>query len=118
MKQIFCIMSLILLFSCDDIIEVPDITDETVTVLAPADGVTLTTASITFNWSNVDDADSYRLQIATPTFVEAQQILADSLITDTNFTITLDSGNYQWRLRAENSEYQTAYITQDFTIEE
>lgn len=118
MKRIFYIFSLALIFSCDDIIEVPDISDDTVTILAPTDGTNLTTTSVTFNWNTLEDSDNYRIQIASPTFANAEQLLTDSLITETNFDITLQAGDYEWRVRAENSEYQTVYTIQSFSIEE
>lgn len=118
MKRVLILIGLIVLWSCDDIIEVPDISSETVAVLAPTDGAALTTTSVTFNWSSVEDVDNYRIQIATPSFANAEQLLTDSLTTDTNFDITLQSGEYEWRIRAENSDYQTAYTTQSFSIEE
>lgn len=118
MKRIFYILSFFLIISCDDIIEVPDISNETVSVLAPTDGVILTSTSVTFNWNAIENAENYRLQIATPTFAEAQQIVTDSLTSDLSFTTILEVGSYQWRVRAENSDYQTVYTSQSFTIEE
>ena len=122
MKRLFFIVGLLAVFSCDDIIEVPDISDEVVSILAPTDGATLTNTSVTFNWNAVEDAENYRLQIATPTFDAAQQIEIDRLIDvaslaeGLSFTTTLQSGGYEWRIRAENSAYQTAYTTQSFEV--
>ncbi|TCK65002.1 hypothetical protein DFQ05_2214 [Winogradskyella wandonensis] len=117
MKKLSILILLFLSVSCDDIIEVPDISNEIVTILAPTDGVTISATSITFNWNAVADAENYRLQIATPTFAEAQQIITDSLTTQLNLNIDLEAGAYQWRIRAENSEYQTAFSTQSFTVQ-
>ncbi len=118
MKKLFVLIGILIFHSCEEITEVPDISDETLTVLAPTDGVTLSTTSVTFNWNAVEDADNYRLQIATPNFTEAQQIVIDSLTPELNLNITLETSDYQWRVRAENSDFQTAYTTQSFTVEE
>lgn len=112
MKRLF------LTISCDDITEVPDISSDVITILAPTDGVTLSTTMVTFNWNAVDNADNYELQIATPSFSAAQQIVVDSITTSLSITETLPVGDYEWQLRAENSEFQTEYTTQGFTIEE
>jgi hypothetical protein len=105
-------------YTCDDIIEVENIAENTITVLAPTNNSVLVEGDIIFSWDDIQDATQYRLQIATPTFENAAQILLDSTISATNFSNLLELGNYEWRVRAENSEYQTGYITQNFTVEE
>lgn len=107
-----------LLISCEEIIEVVDISDKSVVVLAPTDTATLAITDINFSWEAVEDAEHYKLQIATPNFESANQIVLDTTITTTSFNQALELGNYEWRVRAENSDYQTAYSTQSFTIEE
>ena len=116
-RLIFIILYGVFVLSCDDIIEVEDISERTVTVLAPTDESILIITDVNFSWDDVEDSEQYRLQIATPDFETATQIVLDTTIVFTNFTKTLDLGNYEWRIRAENSDYQTAYTTQRFSIE-
>jgi hypothetical protein len=116
-KLIFIILFGVVILACDDIIEVEDISERTVTVLAPTDESILTITDVNFSWNDVEDSEQYRLQIATPDFETATQIVLDTTIVFTNFTKPLDLGNYEWRIRAENSGYQTAYTTQRFSIE-
>ncbi|MFD2916849.1 hypothetical protein [Psychroserpens luteus] len=119
MKRTFLIVLLVfLLSSCDDIIEVENISENVITVLAPTNNSVLTQGDIIFSWNDVQDATQYRLQLATPSFENASQILLDSIVTITNFSKSLELGNYEWRVRAENSEYQTIYTTQNFAVEE
>ncbi len=106
------------LVSCEEIIEITDISSEHVTVLAPLDNTTLTSKSVTFTWEAMEEVEGYHLQIATPSFANALQIVKDSTLTTTNFLTTLDFNDYEWRIRAENSGYTTVYITQRFSIEE
>lgn len=115
-KIVLFLLALII-FSCEDIIEVPDISQKVVVVLAPTEDVVINETNINFSWNIVEDADTYKLQIATPNFEAATQIVLDTTITNTNFTKMLDVGSYQWRIRAENSDYQTNYTTQSFTVE-
>ena len=118
MRSLYFFILLGFVLSCSEIIEVPDISDITVNVLAPINGAVLNTTNVSFTWDDVEDAESYRLQIANPNFENAIQIPVDSTLTETNFTTTLDIGNYEWRIQALNSGYQTSYTTQSLTIEE
>jgi hypothetical protein len=118
MRHLKLLLAIILLASCEEIIEVVDISDKSVVVLAPTDTATLTITDINFSWEDVEDAEQYKLQIATPSFESANQVVLDTTITTTSFNQALELGNYEWRVRAENSDYQTTYSTQSFTIEE
>lgn len=118
MRYLKLLLVVCLLVSCEEIIEVVDISNENVVVLAPTDTAILAITDINFSWEAVEDAEQYNLQIATPNFESANQIVLDTTITTTNFNQNLELGNYEWRVRAENSDYQTAYSIQSFTIEE
>ena len=119
MKRVIVVLSIfIIVINCDDIIEVEDISNDNVTLLAPTNGTILNITDLTFTWQALEDAESYHIQIATPSFSEALQIVSDSIVTVLRFSTTLDANEYQWRVRAENSGYQTLYTTQSFTIEE
>jgi hypothetical protein len=119
MKKLLTLMALsFVIFTCDDIIEVEDISDEIVIVLAPVNDSVLGEGSVIFSWNDVQDASQYRLQLATPSFENASQILLDSIVNATNFPKVLELGDYEWRVRAENSEYQTQYTIQNFIVEE
>lgn len=116
-KSIVYLLLIFVSLSCEDIIEVPDISQKVVMVLAPTEDFVINETNINFSWNTVEDADTYKLQIATPNFEAATQIVLDTTTTNTNFTKILDVGSYQWRVRAENSDYQTNYTTQSFTVE-
>jgi hypothetical protein len=119
MKKLIYILTLFcFVLSCSEIIGVEDISDKTLSVIAPTNGAILNTGTLIFTWDSLEDAEEYKIQIATPSFENAIQILTDSTLTTTSFSTTLENGNYQWRIRAENSGYQTQFSTQNFTIEE
>lgn len=117
MKKIIGLISIIVVISCDDIVGIDDISDNEVTIIAPSEGTVLNTLSPTFSWEILDGAETYQLQIATPSFENATQVVLDTTITSTNFSFSLDLGIYAWRIRAENSAYETPYTTQSFSIE-
>ncbi|WP_323787692.1 hypothetical protein [Psychroserpens sp.] len=119
MKKMIVLMLIFgLTLNCDDIIEIEDITNKQVEILAPSDNSVLVPSNITFSWTALEQVDSYHLQIATPNFENATQIIIDTLVVATNLSNELSLGDYQWRVRAQNSQYQTQYTTQNFSIEE
>ena len=112
------VLILFLLWNCEEIILEEDISQEMVRVLAPTDNSVFSITTINFSWEPVEFADKYQLQIAVPNFQEALQIVEDTLVTQSNFTKSLNPQNYEWRVRALNSAYETIYTTQAFRIEE
>lgn len=115
---------LAILYSCEDILEVPDISNQTVTVFAPLDNTVINGNDISFNWDTVEDATRYRFQLAAPNFETTQQLVLDSIFevdslgrVDTRIQQTLVNGNYAWRVRALNSDYQTAYTLSGFQVD-
>lgn len=119
MKSFISLLCLAFCFvACDDIIEVEDISEKEVIMLAPINNAILDTIAVTFTWEALEDAEQYHLQIATPNFENAQQIVKDSVLVVTSFFTSLDTKDYEWRIRAENSGYSTKYSQQRFKIEE
>lgn len=118
MKNNVTLLLLIFIFSCEQLIEVEDISNDTLTVLAPADNIITDITIINFSWEVLDYAETYHLQIARPNFDMTQEIVVDTLISSTNFPKSLLSGNYQWRIKAKNFGYETPYTTQNLTIED
>ncbi len=116
-KWIF-ILVLSCCLSCDDIVEIPDISAETVDILAPSNGTVLKDTEVTFTWESVTDAETYTLQVARPNFTNAAQIIVDTTISKTTFSKTLSLETYTFRVRAENSGYTTKYFESTFVIEE
>ncbi|WCT13659.1 hypothetical protein [Mucilaginibacter jinjuensis] len=105
-----------LISSCKDIIE-PSITDRTITAEAPGDKFQTTSYNINFWWDDVDDALQYRLQVVTSKFDSVPGLVLDTVVKATKFSINLNPGNYQWRVRAENGSTKTNYSqAKSFTI--
>lgn len=119
MKQMIRFLSLVLLlftaWACSDFLE-EDIEDDFLVLLGPGEGVSTETQSPTFWWDELKDATHYRLQIARPNFTDMEALELDTLITSTKFSHTLFPSDFEWRVRAENSGYQTAYTTRTLTV--
>ncbi|WP_306639603.1 hypothetical protein [Sanyastnella coralliicola] len=105
----------LLLGSCDVIFE-DDIDGQTITLLAPADETSTTIQTINFDWMDLDDAVAYRIQVGEPNFVGLEALVLDSLVTQSELEIVLNPGNYEWRVRGENSGSETEYAVRSLTI--
>ncbi|NVN18073.1 hypothetical protein GUA46_06955 [Muricauda sp. HICW] len=111
------------LVACEDILEVPDISGQSVNLLAPSDGSVLDDNSVNLNWEGVEEATGYSVQVASPNFENAAQILLDSVIEmDTlgylpnQIRQHLFNGNYEWRVKAFNSGFETIYSSNGFQV--
>jgi hypothetical protein len=112
----FILLVIWVFVACDDIIEVVDISDKTVAILAPTNGSVVDTTFVNFSWQALEDAETYRVQVATPNFNEAAQILLDTVVTKTDVSGQLNVNNFEWRVKALNSGYETLYTTQHFSV--
>lgn len=112
---------LCLLISCEEIVSVPDISEDMIEVIAPASGAVLEEGNITFSWEELEFANEYQLQIATPNFTEAAQVVVDTIVGDSlqssrNLTRTLSPEIYQWRIRGLNDNFETDYTTRNLEV--
>lgn len=115
-KSFLLLLAIGMLCSCEAIF-VENISNATVTILAPTQGTTVSKGVVNFNWNVVNDSELYQIQIAIPTFTNASQIVLDTTISNTSFSKNLTVGAYQWRVKALNSDYQTKYTTTSFEVE-
>ena len=92
--------------SCGIFIE-NDISTESVIVNSPGDSVFA--ASVFFGWEENEDALEYRVVVATPSFDDLQQIILDTFITSTDFSLELLPDDYEWKIRPENAGYEGIY---------
>lgn len=90
-------------YGCEDIIE-EDISDDEINITYPRNQQ-IESNVVTFQWSALDGADDYRVQV----YAENQNMVLDSLVETNSFTYELDPGTYQWRVRGENFAYETPY---------
>ncbi len=103
-------------FSCEEILIETDISESTVELVSPVNNAQFQTTSVTFTWNEVEDATEYQIQIAKPSFANPMQIVLDTTITATSYTQQLTIGQYEWRVRALNSSYNTVYSSRTITI--
>lgn len=114
----------VLVVGCEDILEEVDISNRNVTVFAPVNDAVVTTNSVQFNWDVVEDATAYRMQLVTPDFENAVQLLLDTTFVQdsigsvaTQIQQNLLNGNYTWRIKAMNSGFETPYAQNAFVVD-
>lgn len=113
-SKLILITLAIVSFSCEDILE-EDITNDLVQIVYPTEGVIVESNVAVFQWNILEGADDYRVQI----YSSNQFKVFDTLVNTNTVTLPLIQGTYQWRVRGENSAYQSSYsfpIT--FNVEE
>jgi hypothetical protein len=113
----FSLLAILLLFiSCEELINEEDISKDSVQLLAPTNNSTIDEGEIGFTWKALSGSDDYKLQIATPNFTSAIQVVLDTTISKNSFTTTLIAGEYEWRVKALNSAYETEFITHALVV--
>ncbi len=95
-----CIVSL----SCEDILE-KDITNDTIQTISPTNTSEVVSNVVNFQWNSLKGANKYRVQV----YGTNQNVILDSLVNNTNLSYPLTQGQYQWKVRGENSAYQSSY---------
>ena len=108
-----CIAMLIVVACKKDFI-VQDISKKSITVNAPANNTVTSSNAITFWWELLDGAEQYNIQLVKPNFNNIVTLVTDTNVTSNKLNLTLQPGDYQWRIRAFNAGHTTAY--QVFTL--
>lgn len=115
-KYIAVFLTVLSIISCEEVLFEPDITEETVTLIAPANNAEIEANSVRFNWESVEGASDYEIQIATPNFANANQLVLNTVTDSTFYQIELIENEYEWQVRAQNSGYATPYSSAKFKV--
>lgn len=108
-KLYFLFLALMCLQGCDTAFEV-ELTGKKVTLLAPANNLITSDSTQVFYWETLKGATEYRLQVVSPRFDSIVKLIEDTTIRFDRFEITgLDTGIYQWRVKALNSASATEH---------
>lgn len=94
--------------SCDDIFE-EEITDEKITLIFPEANDIIEGENVTFQWEDNKDIDEFRLRVRT----EDNLIVLDTLVTSISFATDFELGNYCWKVRGENSAFETPFSAEN-----
>ena len=121
--KVIVLFLLLLITSCEEILFEEDITEETITVLAPADNSVLNQSPSSFSWNSVQGVNQYEVQLVSPDFDNAGTLVLDTVVTQpVNSLVRFDSpsnlapGSYQWRVTGYNNNYNTRATVSSFEI--
>ncbi len=114
------LLAVFLIFSscitaCSEFIEYP-LEKKNVNLLAPMDSLSTHDNEVSFYWEQHEDAEKYRLQVATPNFESIQKIVIDTVTTLDHLNLTIQPGQYSWRVRPENLGSTGLFTQHQFTI--
>lgn len=115
-KYITIFLTVLSIISCEEVLFEQDISEETVTLIAPANDTEIAANSVRFNWEPVQGASDYEIQIATPNFANANQLVLNTVTDSTFYQMELVQNEYEWRVRARNSGYATTYSSAKFKV--
>jgi hypothetical protein len=103
MAALICLLLGIALGGCKEVFE-KSLDKVTVVLSAPGNNVVSDSTTQAFWWQPVDTSISYELQIVTPRFDSVVSLVMDTTTGTNILSLTLVPAQYQWRVRAFNSE--------------
>lgn len=117
MKRFLAVLFLISgsFVACSEFMEYP-LEKKSVNLIAPMDSVSTQDEVVSFFWERHEDADKYRLQVATPNFEAIQKIVIDTVTTEDHLNLTVKAGSYTWRVRPENYGSVGLFTSRQLTI--
>jgi uncharacterized protein YegP (UPF0339 family) len=86
-----------------------DLVGTKVSLLSPADKSTVVDKKVTFWWNSLTGAEKYNLQVVSPSFDNPLKLITDQWVTTNSVVMQLEAGNYEWRVKAANSNSETGY---------
>jgi hypothetical protein len=87
--------------SCDEII-ISNISDDRVILTSPDDSLHTKLTHQIFSWEKVNSAMNYKLSVQSN-----GTLILDSLLDENSFAMDLDTGKYEWCVKAVNAGYET-----------
>lgn len=115
-KYILGCVLILTIFSCEEVLFEQDISGDTLRLIAPANNTEIEANSVRFNWESLEGATNYEIQIAIPNFANANQLVLNTVTDSTFYQLELIENEYEWRVRAQNSGYATAYSSAKFKV--
>ena len=107
---LLAIISLVVYGCSKDRIE-PDLSNDTITLTSPVDSLRTNVLTQTFRWTTSGEASNYTLNIISGNIASANFTVLDTTISSQEFTHALPLGDYFWRVKAVNSEYESRFST-------
>ena len=114
-KAGFVLLVIVFAIGCAKWVSV-DISDDSIVLVSPTENQVDSLQKKTFVWEELEGAKKYRLQIASPDFSNISYYALDSLVLGTSFSTSLIPNAYEWRVRGENDDFNSAWSKRKLTI--
>ncbi|MFA8301338.1 MAG: hypothetical protein ACEPOV_14310 [Hyphomicrobiales bacterium] len=111
----YLLIIIIQIASCKDFMEYP-VGDNPPDILSPLDNFSSNKNKMTFKWEEVEEATKYRISIVSPSYNKIEDMICDTIIMNNHFELFINSGKYEWRIRAENESSVSTYEYRSFEI--
>ncbi|KLT68388.1 MULTISPECIES: hypothetical protein [Flavobacterium] len=96
-----------------------DLSNQQVILKSPENDKFVNFINVTLHWDALNYASSYNVKVVNT--VTGREVYSNPNITDTSITLnllTLEDGNYEWRLKAKNIDSETKqYAARKFNID-
>jgi predicted phage tail protein len=109
--------TLLFIVQCTKDIIVQDIKNKTLIINAPANNSVTTSNQVSFWWEVLEGAEKYNLQIVKPSFASVTKLYLDTMLINNKFSIILEAGTYQWRIKAINGGGSTVFQTFNIKVD-
>ncbi len=86
-------------------------------LVEPVENLVTNATNINFLWQELEDASSYKIQVASPDFSNSTFFVVNETVLTDNYSAILTEGDYRWRVRAENETSISTYTERTLTID-
>ena len=100
-----------------------DISGREVSIVSPADRITVSPGDIDFRWQGVEAATGYEFTVVSPSFDAAERLVIDTVIYADSLgrrfgcRVALDEGEYEWSVRGFNPAYETRTAVRSLRVQ-
>jgi hypothetical protein len=108
MKKYVILLMIFFGGACEEALEI-SLIGKKPTLLAPVNNLNTIDTLQTFYWQKLDGATKYQLQIVSPKFDSIVRLINDTMILQNTFTKDMDTGTYQWRVKAINNGSESGF---------
>ncbi len=95
-----------------------NISESTVSLIVPQDELISSPSQMDFQWQAVGQATSYTFEIASPSIANPSVFFQNKVLDTNNFSIELEAGSYEWRVKATNATSSTGWSLRSFTLQQ
>jgi hypothetical protein len=98
-----------------------DLSSQNVFLNSPSDNFFTRNNTVILNWSNLEAADSYSIQIEQTIATNTSVVFQDNTILGTSYTldatILSEDAIYRWSIKGENSNSETSFSTRTILLD-